>query len=313
MTSEAEMAKEADSPHPVSRLAAVARAAGLALAYAATVTALALPVGVGYFAYQRWIGGRTLQETSLHLEDALLLLQAVAGVLGVLAALAWVRFLQRRVDRDGDLRALGLTAIPRGWARFGLGVAGGAVTAGILVALAFAAGDLQLGPSHWLGEGAADVVIDLLGALIAILCAVVGEELVFRGYVQWILRRAWPAWAAVLGSAVLFVGFRALLVSPSIPWLLNALAAGLLLAGLVRLTGSLHVSLGARMGWASVIGLVYSLPVGGSAVEGALSTLRSPGPAMDQSLGPEASWILLPLLGTAAVVILARSLRRPNP
>jgi hypothetical protein len=70
MTSEADMPKEAIPSQPVSRLAALARATLLTLGYAATLTALALPVGVGYFSYQRWIGGRSLQETSLHLDDA---------------------------------------------------------------------------------------------------------------------------------------------------------------------------------------------------------------------------------------------------
>jgi hypothetical protein len=106
-------------------------------------------------------------------------------MLGLLAAFAWVRFMQRRVDRGGDLRALGLASVPRGWVRFALGVAGGAVLAGVLVALAFAGGDLQLGPSHWRVEGGGDVAIDLIGALIVLVCALVGEELIFRGYLTW--------------------------------------------------------------------------------------------------------------------------------
>lgn len=307
------MPKEAIPSQPASRLAALARAALLTLGYAATLTALALPVGVGYFSYQRWIGGRSLQETSLHLEDALSLLQAVAGILGLLAAFAWVRFMQRRVDRAGDLRALGLAPVPRGWARFALGVACGAVLAGVLVTLAFAGGDLQLGPSHWRVEGGGDVAIDLIGALIVLVCALVGEELIFRGYLTWTLRSVWPAWAAVLGSAVLFAGYRALLTPSSVPGFLNALAAGVLLAVLARLTGSLHIVVGARLGWASVIGLIYSLPVGGSPIEGVLHTLASPGPATDRSFGPEGSWILFALLAIAAAVVLARSLRRRAP
>lgn len=309
-TSEADMHTEARSSRPSARLVAVARAAGLGLAYAASLTALALPVGVGYFAYQRWIGGQSLQEASLHLEDALLLLQAVAAALGMLAAFVWVRFLLRNVDREGDLRALGMASRPRGWARFALGAAGGAAVAGISIALAFALGDLRLGPSHWQVEGGADVAVDLIGALVAILCSVIGEELVFRGYMTWTLRRAWPAGAAVVWSAILFAGYRALMAPSSTLVLLNTLAAGVVLAGLFRLTGSLHVSIGARLGWAAVIGLVFSLPVAGSPVEGVLYSLPTAGLALGRAFGPEGSWILLALLAVGVALVTAAGLSR---
>lgn len=313
MTSEPEMQSRPGDSHAPSRFAALTRAAALGIGFTATLTALALPIGVGYLAYQRWIGGHSLQEASLHLEDTLLLLQAVAAILAMAGAFVWVRFFLVRIDRQGDLRRLGWMRIPRGWAGLGLGALGGGLLAGIPVAVALVAGQLSFGTSHGSLEGGRDVIVDALGSLVVLASLVVGEELVFRGYMPWTMRRAWREELAILLPALLFAGYRVVLAPASWAVFLNALAAGVLLGLLARLTGSLHVSVGARLGWAIVVGVVLSLPVGGAPVEGILHSLPTPGLALDKAFGPEGSWLLLPLLVIG--VVLAQSFisaRRPR-
>ena len=288
------------------------RAVGIGLAFTATLTSMALPIGIAYVAYQRWIAGRTLQEASLHLEDALLLLQAVASLLALAAAFAWVAFFQRRFDRQGSVRALGFGPVRRGWLSLGAAVIGGALFAAIPIALALAVGELAFGASHAALEGTGDVILDALGSAVILAGLIIAEELVFRGYMPWTLERSgWTSLSATIMPALLFTGYRLLLAPASWAVFLNILAASVLLGILTRRTRSLHVAIGTRLGWALTIGTVFSFPAGGSHVEGILHTLPVPGLALDRAFGPEGSWLALPLLLLGIVVTLAVGRRRP--
>ena len=303
------MAGSASTP---DRWAPALRAVGIGFAFTATLTSLALPIGVSYVAYQRWIAGHTLQESSLHLEDALLLLQAVASLLVLAAAFAWIAIFQRRFDRQGDLRAIGFGRVPRGWLGLGAALLGGVLFAGIPIGLALASGELGFGASHAALEGTGDVILDALGSAIILAGLIVAEELVFRGYMPWTLERGgWPALAATLAPALLFAGYRLVLAPASWAVFLNALAAAVLLGMLTRRTLSLHVAIGARLGWALSIGMVFSFPAGGSHVEGILHSLPVPGLALDRAFGPEGSWLALPLLLLGIVITLVVGRRRP--
>ena len=288
-----------------SRLAALIRAAALGLAFTATLTSVALPIGVAYIAYQRWIAGHSLQEASLHLEDAMLFLQCAGSLLALAGAVAWVTLFFRRADRQGDLRGVGFAAQPRGWLRIGVAFAGGILFAVIPIAIAIAFGQLRFGTSHASLEGVGDVVLDALGSVVIIAAMVAAEELVFRGYMPWTLGRSgWSEELSALLPALLFAIYRIVLATGSWAVFLNVFAAGTLLGLLARLTRSLYVTIAARLGWALVLGTVFSLPVGGAPVEGILHSLPTPGLALDGAYGPEGSWLVLPLL--AAGVVLAQ-------
>jgi len=280
-----------------SRLAALIRAAALGLAFTATLTSLALPLGVAHIAYQRWILGHSLQEASLHLEDAMLLLQGAGSLLVLAGAVAWVTLFLRRGDRQGDLRTVGLAPRVRGWRWFGAAFAGGMLLAAIPIGLALAFGQLSFGTSHASLEGVGDVIGDALGSVVMIASLILAEELVFRGYMPWTLRRSgWTEELAALFPALLFAIYRTVLAPSSSASFLNAFAAGVLLGLLTQRTRSLHVTMGARLGWALVLGTVFSLPVGGAPVEGILHSLPVPGLAMDNAYGPEGSWLITALL-----------------
>jgi membrane protease YdiL (CAAX protease family) len=283
---------------PVSsaRTGSLLRALALGALFAATVVALALPIGFGYIAYQRWIAGHSLQEATLHLEDALLLLQAIASLLALGAALAWIAFFQRRIDRQGDLRAIGFGRVAGGGLMLGAGALAGLLLAAIPIGLGLAAGQLTIGASHAAAEGIGDVFLDAFGAAVIAVGLIIAEELVFRGYVPWTLDRGgWPAAASILVPAFFFALYRLILAPASWAVFLNALAASIVLGLLTRRVRSLNVAIAARLAWALVIGVVFSLPMGGSPVEGIVHTIPSPGLVLDGLAGPEGSWLLLPV------------------
>ena len=312
MTSVGNSQTTAGSAPAQNRWGPALRAVGIGLAFTATLTSLGLPIGIAYVAYQRWIAGRTLQEASLHLEDALLLLQVVASLLVLAAAFAWIAFFQRRFDRQGDLRAIGFGRVRRGWLSLGAALLGGMLFAAIPIGLALASGELSFGASHAALEGTGDVILDALGSALFLAGLIVAEELVFRGYMPWTLERSgWPALAATIAPALLFAGYRLLLAPASWAVFLNVLAAAVLLGMLTRRTRSLHAAIGARLGWALIIGTVFSFPAGGSRVEGILHSLPVPGLALDRAFGPEGSWLALPLLLLGIVITQVVGRRRP--
>lgn len=83
-------------------------------------------------------------------------------------------------------------------------------------------------------EGAAGVELFLVVLSIGVV-APAAEEVFFRGYVQSELRRAWPAWAAVVVTSI---GFAVLHVDPTGVHMVLALLLGLYLGFVVELTGS---------------------------------------------------------------------------
>ncbi len=131
----------------------------------------------------------------------------------------------------------------------------------------------------------------------------VAKELSEGGLSVVVLERGgWPPLAATIGAAVLFAAYRVVLAPASWAVFLNVLLAGILLGLLTRRTRSLHVTIGARLGWALTIGTVFSFPAGGSYVEGILNSVPVPGLALDRAYGPEGSWLALLLLGLGIVI-----------
>jgi hypothetical protein len=245
------------------------------------------------------------------LEDALMFLQCAASLLAVAAAMAWIRLFLRRLDREGNLGAVGLARSPRGWLQLGMAFAGGALLAAIPIGLALALGELGVDASHWSLEGGWDVVVDALGILVIVTAMAVAEELVFRGYMPWTLDRGgWPKGLTILFPALLFGVYRIALTPVSWAIFLNAAAAGVLLGVLTRLTRSLHVAIGARIGWAILVGVVFSLPVSGTPMEGILHSVSAPGVAWNYPYGPEGSWITFLFLAVAVPLGYLIALRR---
>lgn len=295
-----------------AKLLAVGRALGLSAAYAMTAIAITLPVGVGFFLYHAVVERQGPREIPLHLEDALLYLQVIAAVLGMAGAFAWVTAFLRRIDRQGRLPDLRLTWKPGTGRRLGIAILVAALLAGLVLAVGFLMGQLRASGFHWQAEGGGDTLIDLVGYVSILLVTILGEELVFRGYVRWTLQRAFKPGYALLGSALAFALMRAFAPYATLLATLNALLAGILLGLLAAWAGSLWATIAARLTWALLVGYVFSLPLAASPIEGLVTTVVRPGFATGARFGPEGGALLLCLLtATLLVVWLARG--RPSP
>jgi len=268
----------------------------LALFLLATL-ALALPVGLGYFAF-RFLQGDELEEITLHLEDALLYLNTLMGVGQFLVALALTSTWMRLLDRRGSLAELGLRwpgRSPLLALLLGMGMAA------LAVALAAAVGGFVVTGWAWEKESLADVLlVDLAGFAPLLLFMVMTDELIFRGYIRWAFADAERI--ALLASAVLYGLYRV------IAWRLlsdtgaqgagtlamvglSTIVSGLALVWAWRLSKSLWAPIGLHLGWALVTGLVFSQPVGGKTVEGLLLVRATGGLVTGGVAGPEAGLI----------------------
>jgi membrane protease YdiL (CAAX protease family) len=268
----------------------------LALFLLATL-ALALPVGVGYFAF-RFLQGDELEEITLHLEDALLYLNVFVGVGQFLVALALTAAWMRLLDRRGSLAELGLRwpgRSPLLALLLGMGMAA------LTVAVAAAVGGFVVSGWAWEKESLADVLlVDLVGFAPLLLFMVMTDELIFRGYIRWAFadaERIAPFASAVLYGLYRVVAWRLMSdtgmqdASTLVMVGLSTIVSGLTLVWAWRLSKSLWAPIGLHLGWTLVTGLVFSLPVGGKSVEGLLIVRATGGLVTGGVAGPEAGII----------------------
>jgi len=175
---------------------------------------------------------------------------------------AFIRFVDRR-----SISSLGLTYTGDSLS----GVAYGAAVALGCVTVVFLAGILMGFIEVRRSKMAEDCVSCLplfLGGVIDFLTASVFEEIIFRGYVFFLLFEAAGAEAAVLLSSVVFAVAH-LVKHPSTPILyaFNAFIFGALAALCRHFTGSLWLPIGLHFGWNVVSGPIFGLPYSGRPYE----------------------------------------------
>jgi len=268
----------------------------LALFLLATL-ALALPVGLGYFAF-RFLQGDELEEITLHLEDALLYLNVFVGVGQFLVALALTAAWMRLLDQRGSLAELGLRWPGRSSL---LALLLGMGMAALAVALAAAAGGFAVTGWAWEKESLADVLlVDLVGFTLLLLFMVMTDELIFRGYIRWAFAdadRIVPLASAALYGLYRVVAWRlmsdtGMQDAGTLAMVgLSTIVSGLALVWAWRLSKSLWAPIGLHLGWALMTGLVFSLPVSGKTVEGLLLVRARGGLLTGGVAGPEAGII----------------------
>ncbi len=290
-------------------LSALARATGFALACGLAVLSVGLPVGLGFFLFERGILGEGLREIGLHMEDSILFLHAAAMLLYLIAVFIFSAVALRLFERGTRLRDVGL------WWRTGGGrvLAWASVGGGLLLLAA-------LGIASWRGvfavtgsalaaEGWGDLLLDLGGNLLLLLGLVLAEEIAFRGYIRTTLARALNPRATVLIAAVLYAVYRTALGPPTVLGAVNALLAGLILGALALSSGTLWVPIAVRLVWVIIQGAIFSLPVSGEVMEGIFITHLAPSPWLGGSAGAEASLLWFVALGVGLILTWA-SLRK---
>ncbi len=206
--------------------------------------------------------------------------------------------------RDGHSgAALGLELAPRRAAEFGIGAAGGAVLALIVLGL------LRLvTPFHWEPNAdfsAAMAAFSLAFLLVANAC----EELVFRGYPFDVLVRAIGAWPAQLLVAVAFALFH---VASGWPWVVavTATTAGSLLFGAIVLRWrSLPAAIGLHVMWNWTRDLLFQTPATRSTLLLSVGVDRWGGRERTTSL---ALLVAVTLLACAVITFGSDPARRPG-
>lgn len=115
-------------------------------------------------------------------------------------------------------------------------------------------------------------------ALTGVLLLVIGpgEELYWRGLVQWNLQHLLPAWGAVLGAAVLYAAVHLVTRSPAL--VLAALLGGLYWGGMYALTGNLPTVMLSHALWDCLALLWLPFPVPGGPSERGTAGVLAPSP-----------------------------------
>ena len=276
-----------------------------------TILSLGMTVGILLFGGPELLAAATAGEAEI---DFVLMLgiRAALAPLVVVTTIGFVRFIDRKP----------ITAIGAGWpgardggrVREALGVLAGA--AGVLalwwtlalVVLDFhldaaGAADPAAGP-----HGASVFELGLLGlGLLATACL---EEWIFRGYLYSTLRER-LSWVNTTGiTALLFVFLPALTTGMTAAALVNTFLLGFALGTLRELRGTLWLPAIFHGSWNFLLGCVFSLPVSGVGMPRLFEVTISGADAWSGGeYGPEASWLLTPLLAVA-IALVAKAIER---
>ncbi|MCE5322170.1 CPBP family intramembrane metalloprotease [bacterium] len=183
---------------------------------------------------------------------------------------------------------------------YGAGIALGCVVLEYLIGLLF--GYVRVRPSVLSDDCVACLPL-FLGGLIDFMSAAVFEEIIFRGYVFYLLYSAWGLEVAIAISSFIFA-IAHLFKHKSMPALftLNAFIFGLILAFCRFHTGTLWLPIGLHFGWNVASGPIFGLPCSGRSYERGVVVSDISGP----------SWLTgglysldAGLLGTFALVVAA--------
>ncbi len=144
----------------------------------------------------------------------------------------------------------------------------------------------------------------LLWAL-AFLMVGVWEEYSFRGYLQFTLTRGAGFWPAAILTSLLFGVLHGTNPGESRVGLAAVFAVGLFFCLTLRRTGDLWFAVGFHAAWDYAQTFVYGVPDSGLPAVGHLFNSHFQGPAWltGGSVGPEASLLVFPVLGLAALVV----------
>ncbi len=189
----------------------------------------------------------------------------------------------------------------------------GQALAGVVLGLVLFVAVLGLihvaGSARLLGMSAHfDAVPVLAGSILA----AVGEELALRGGVFRILEESCGTSAALVVSAAIFGLLHALNPGATVvSTAAIAIEAGVLLGAAYRLTGNLWLPIGLHFGWNFTEGGIFGASVSGDAAGQGVFAVTLAGPRLltGGQFGPEASVIAIVVGLTAALVMIAVSVR----
>lgn len=270
------------------------------ICYVAGLLVVQTPVVGLYIAYLLSQGLATLSSLTEALRPSQLplWLSAALKLVELPMVLAFTYLLGRLVDRRAFVE-FGFRRT-RGWGRdLVLGLALGAAQMCFIVAVEWAGGWLSISRPD-----AATLIKGLQDAsfgVVLFVAVALGEELIFRGYVQTNLQEGAGRMIALTISSVLFGLFHSLNPNLSGLGLLNLALAGIVLGVGYSVTGNLWLPIAYHFAWNYVQGPILSLPVSGVRYGGLLTVIdHGTAPWITGSaFGPEGGVLgTLALLGT---------------
>lgn len=186
-------------------------------------------------------------------------------------------------------------------AQLGIGVATGLAGMGLLIALMALCG----GVHGWtLAARPGSAMLYGLGYAASFACVAVAEEGLLRGYPLIQLSRAVSFWPAAVATSLIFLLLHTVHATENPVGLAQNGVIGLVLAYSVRRTGAIWFALGCHAAWDFAETYLFGVPDSGVTAPGALSTVDLAGPVWLTGgvTGPEASWLVFPVLAGMAVV-----------
>jgi len=214
------------------------------------------------------------------------------------------RFLDRRRFAD-----FGFRFSPSWWVDLGFGLALGALMMTAIFFIELATGWAAITETFKSGVNGIAFPIEILWALVTVLCVGIYEELLARGYQLKNLAEGLnfkffsPKGAIVLAAlhtSALFGLLHALDPNATIISTLNLMLAGLLYSTAYLLTGELAVPIGYHIMWNFFESSVFGFPVSGMDLSTTFIDIRQSGPRLwtGGAFGPEAG-----LVGTGARLV----------
>lgn len=252
-----------------------------------------------------WLAGfglRAVHPTAGPFWVSLVFSEVVSAILVVVVLVGGSALVERRPSADTGL--VGHNA----WRGLLFGFLGGVAYQSAVIGVMALAGWYQVvgvePPSDWIDRAGPWLILFFVDAI--------DEEGLFRGMIFRLTERSLGTWIALALSAALFGA--AHLQNPNatiVGAVAIAVEAGLLLAALYQLTGSLWAAVGLHWAWNFFEGTVYSVPVSGIVFPPGILIARLQGPALwtGGRFGPEASVIAMVLgvlIGVGLIVQAAK-------
>ena len=224
----------------------------------------------------------------------------IAFIAGATAIMAWIE--RRSIWSYGLQRRRLLPNALAGWA-------GGFLCLSLLVALLAGGGFLVFDGQALHGT---EILVYGLAWLIGFLLVGIAEETLFRGYILATLSRGMGFWPAAILTSLLFGMAHFQNKGETALGLGAVVAAGLVLCLLLRVTGSLWMSIGFHAAWDWAQSYLYGTPDSGMLAQGHLLASHAAGNATFSGGidGPEGSLLAAPVM-IAGLLVLVWLARRP--
>jgi len=184
---------------------------------------------------------------------------AIAALSMITAVLLVLKIIDKRKIKD-----IGLTSLGRYKSDFIIGLILGAISITVIFVTLLLTGNITLKNDLLHPNFSVSV---LLGLVIFILVAL-NEEMFARGYCMMVLQQTDNKWLPLVVSSIIFTLMHGSNPNICFMGIINIFLVGILFAVMRAKTGSLWMPIGYHIAWNFFLGIVFSFPVSGMALDG---------------------------------------------